>query len=108
MTHGSKETVSAFGEGAEIICVMYADNGKLTINDKTNDVSYSGTYRQINTSPDSRYYKLNINDSEGSIVTGLTSYADGSSSKTLIINIGNYTLTFYELKTKEWDIWRRQ
>lgn len=101
MTHGSKETVSAFGEGAEIICVMYADNGKLTINDKTNDVSYSGTYRQINTSPDSRYYKLNINDSEGSIVTGLTSYADGSSSKTLIINIGNYTLTFYELKTKE-------
>ena len=101
MTHGSKETVSAFSQGAEIVCVMYADNGKLTINDKTNDVSFSGTYRQINISPDSRYYELNINDSEGSVVTGLTSYADGSSAKTLIINIANYTLTFYEYETKE-------
>ena len=81
MTHGSKETVSAFDEGTEIVCVMYADNGKLQLTIKPTMYRIADLIGKINTSPDSRYYKLNINDSEGSIAYRTHSYADGSRRK---------------------------
>ena len=77
---------------------MTANDGVFSITDKTNDVIYGGTYRLQSVQPEVKNYIITINDVEGTAVSGTITYADGSTTNTLIISISDYTLTFYESK----------
>ena len=81
-----------------INCIMTANDGVFSITDKTNDVIYGGTYRLQSVQPEVTNYVITINDVEGTAVAGTITYADGSTTNTLIISISDYTLTFYETK----------
>ena len=81
-----------------INCIMTANDGVFSITDKTNDVIYGGTYRLQSVQPEVKNYIITINDVEGTAVSGTITYADGSTTNTLIISISDYTLTFYESK----------
>ena len=81
-----------------INCIMTANDGVFSITDKTNDVIYGGTYRLQSVQPEVTNYIITINDVEGTAVSGTITYADGSTTNTLIISISDYTLTFYESK----------
>ena len=81
-----------------INCIMTANEGVFSITDKTNDVIYGGTYRLQSVQPEVTNYIITINDVEGTAVSGTITYADGSTTNTLIISISDYTLTFYESK----------
>ena len=81
-----------------INCIMTANDGVFSITDKTNDVIYGGTYRLQSVQPEVTNYIITINDVEGTAVSGTITYADGSTTNTLIISISDYTITFYEYK----------
>ncbi|MBQ2735896.1 MAG: hypothetical protein IJF26_00505 [Clostridia bacterium] len=81
-----------------INCIMTANDGVFSIYDKTNDVIYGGTYRLQSIQPEVTNYIIKINNAEGRAVSGTITYADGSTTNTLIISISEYTLTFYESK----------
>ena len=81
-----------------INCIMTANDGVFSITDKTNDVICGGTYRLQSVQPEVTNYIITINDVEGTAVSGTITYADGSTTNTLIISISDYTITFYESK----------
>jgi len=81
-----------------INCIMTANDGVFSITDKTNDVIYGGTYRLRSVQPELTNYTITTNGKEGTAVSGTITYADGSTTNTLIISISDYTITFYESK----------
>lgn len=80
-----------------IACTMNAGDGSFSITDKTNGLTFGGTYSLQSSQPEATNYIITINEVEGLAVTGTTTYADGRETKTLIISISGYTLTFYEI-----------
>jgi len=77
---------------------LKAEDGKITIADKTNNKTYTGTYTLENTNPKEKNYKVLINGQEGYATVAMTTYADGSEEPTLPINLGEYSLYFYSKK----------
>ena len=53
-----------------INCTMTANDGVFSINDKTNDVIYGGTYRLQSVQPEVTNYIITINDVEITFVKG--------------------------------------
>ena len=74
------------------------ENGKFTIQDKTNNKTYEGTYKISSTNPDSAIYELETAANSGMAVTANTEYTDHNGTKTytptLIITLGNYSMNF--------------
>lgn len=81
-----------------IDCTLEANDRTFTIKDKTNNLTFSGTYKLKDIEPEVTNYSIEINGVEGYAVTGRVKYADGSEAKTLIISISDYTLNFFEEK----------
>ena len=91
-------------EGAralEMLCT--AQNGELTLTDRTNRKSYKGRYSLLEKSPDSFIYEVTIEDTAGYAVTGTASYTayeeeeqtpQTKQSPRLIYNVGGYALNF--------------
>ncbi len=77
---------------------LKAENGKITIVDKTNSKTYAGTYTLENTNPKEKNYKVLINGRDGYATVAMTTYADDSEEPTLPINLGEYSLYFYSEK----------
>lgn len=75
----------------ELICT--ADNGALTIKDKTNNKTYSGTYKLAHSTYESTSYDIMLNSSSGNAVVSYTVY-DNNRQLTLIISIEAYAITF--------------
>lgn len=72
-----------------------AVDGNLTLSDRTNNQTYTGTYEQISTDPDASNYKITIGQTEGLAVAAMTTYRDESQKPTLIITLDDYTLNFF-------------
>lgn len=77
-------------------------NGKFTIQDKTNNKTYEGTYKLSSTNPDGAIYELSTSTNDGMAVTANTEYTDHKGTKsytpTLIITLGDYSLNFQSEK----------
>ena len=85
-------------EGVQILsCIMTASDGKYSIVDKTDDLSFAGEYELYEAVKDSASYHLTTNNGHGVAITGKVTYADGSQARTLIVRFGDYTLNFFEL-----------
>lgn len=73
-------------------------NGQFTIQDKTNNKSYEGTYKLTSTNPNGAIYELTTAANNGMAVTANTEYTDHKGSKsytpTLIITLGDYSIKF--------------
>ena len=91
------EDVSLGDTEAPIVDVtLKASNGVLTIIDKTNNKTYNGSYMKEKITPKSIDYKVIIDGKEGYATVAMTTYYDGSEEPTLPINLGKYSLYFYE------------
>lgn len=75
-----------------------ASDGKLTVTDSTNNTTYTGSYSLTESNQENTIYEISFRDQMGYAVTSCTTYTDhlGSNSQTptLIVTIGNYSLTF--------------
>ena len=71
-----------------------ANDGKITIFDKTNNKTYYGTYKITDNSPETTIYEIEINEKEGTAVASMTKYPDGTGMATLIISVDGYSLKF--------------
>lgn len=104
-TEGESFTVPAIGEADEsypdakvIDLTLTAKDGTITITDATNGNTYTGTYKLIDTTLESNNYEVTIDVKTGYATVALTEYNDGSKEATLPINLGEYSLYFYEDK----------
>ena len=73
---------------------LIAKDGKITINDETNNKTYNGTYKVQQKTPKGTDYEITINGQDGYATVALTEYYDGSEIPTLPINLGEYGLYF--------------
>ena len=89
------EADSAHPDAKIISMTLTANGGKLTITDKTNDVTYEGTYLVKQRTPDGIDYQITIDGKSGYATVAMTTYADGSQEPTLPINLGDYSMCFY-------------
>ncbi len=83
-------------EGAkqiELLCK--AKDGKLTLTDRTNDRTYTGTYQQSQSDPKSTIYEVEVDGTTGMAAVAMTTYQDGSQDPTLIFNFGDYAVNFF-------------
>ncbi len=79
----------------KIDITLVAKDGVITITDKINDCTYSGTYKRTKTTPAGTDYEITIEGKEAHAGVAMTTYADGSQVPTLPISLGEYTLQLY-------------
>ena len=80
---------------AEIVdLTLNAKDGAITITDRTNNQTYSGTYEVQQKTPKGTDYEIIINGVSGYATVSPTEYYDGSEIPTLPININGYSLYF--------------
>lgn len=77
-----------------------AEKGVLTLTDSTKNQTYTGSYKVIDTNPDSVIYDVEIGNIKGNAVSALTTYSNEKSKPTLIITLGDYALNFFAKETK--------
>ena len=77
---------------------LIAKDGKITITDKTNNKTYTGTYKVQKKTPKGTDYEITINEQYGYATVAPTEYYDGSEVPTLPINLGDYSLYFIPKK----------
>lgn len=99
----SGELVVAVGEAdsahpnAKIVDItLIAKDGKLTISDLTNDKIYEGSYEVSGKNPEGVDYEVTVDGKAGYATVAMTKYYDGTEEPTLPINLGDYSLYFYE------------
>ena len=88
-----------------------AKDGSLTLSDLTTGKNAQGSFRLVQTSPDSAIYEITFpgeiqlgrrvlipeagsSQSPGHGVAAMTTYHDGSQTPTFILSLGNYVLNF--------------
>lgn len=74
--------------------ILIAKDGKITINDETNNKTYNGTYKVQQKTPKGNVYEVTINGQDGYATVAPTEHYDGSEIPTLPINLGEYGLYF--------------
>lgn len=77
---------------------LIAKDGKITITDKSNNKTYTGTYKVQQKTPKGTDYEITINEQDGYATVAPTEYYDGSEVPTLPINLGEYSLYFIPKK----------
>lgn len=88
---------STLDTAVELELTCQAASGKLTFTDKTNNQTYTGTYKRTDTDSQSVIYEVTVGSSDGTAVVSMTTYQDGSQTPTLIISLADYTLNFFRL-----------
>ncbi len=79
---------------AKIKMSLSAEDGKLDVKDETNDKIYKGTYTLTDSTFQSSVYKVTLDGKEGTAVLSDTKYSNGTSVRTLILSLGDYTFNF--------------
>lgn len=83
-------------EGAkQIELVCEAQDGNLTLTDRTNDRTYTGTYQESQRDSKSTIYEVSVDGTSGVAVVAMTTYQDGTQDPTLIFNLWDYTVNFF-------------
>ena len=80
---------------AEIVdLTLNAKDGAITITDRTNNKTYSGTYEVMQKTPKGTDYEIIIDGVTGYATVSPTEYYDETEIPTLPININGYSLYF--------------
>lgn len=75
---------------------LIAKDGRITITDASNGKTYEGTYKVSQTTGKGADYEITIDGKKGYCTVAMTDYYEGDSEPTLPINLGDYTLYFYQ------------
>lgn len=88
------DSISDAAKKIDLTCT--AQNGVLTLADNTNGKTYTGSYKLIGTDPKSANYEITLDGKKGIAVSAMTTFMDGTSTPTFIINFGpdDYTVNF--------------
>lgn len=86
---------STLEEAKQIELVCEAQGGNLTLTDRTNDRTYTGTYQESQRDSKSTIYEVDVDGTNGVAVAAMTTYQDGTQDPTLIFNLGDYTVNFF-------------
>lgn len=89
------ETDEAYPDAKVIDLTLTAKDGKITITDATNNITYEGTYTVEGKNPKGTDYKVTIDGKEGYATVAMTKYDDGNEEPTLPINLGDHSIYFY-------------
>lgn len=102
MRNDTDLVVPAVGEADEVYpdakvvdLTLTAKDGKITITDATNNITYEGTYTVEGKNPKGTDYKITIDGKEGYASVAMTKYDDGSEEPTLPVNLGDYSIYFF-------------
>lgn len=87
-----------YPEAKIVDLTLIAKEGKITITDKTNNKTYTGTYKVQQKTPKGTDYEITINGQDGYATVAPTEYYDGSEVPTLPINLGEYSIYFVPKK----------
>ena len=87
-----------YPEAKIIDLTLIAKEGKITVTDKTNNKTYTGTYEVQQKTPQGTDYEITINGQDGYATVAPTEYYDGSDVPTLPISLGEYSLYFIPKK----------
>ncbi len=87
-----------YPEAKIVDLTLIAKEGKITITDKTNNKTYTGTYKVQQKTPKGTDYEITINGQNGYATVAPTEYYDGSEVPTLPISLGEYSLYFIPKK----------
>lgn len=79
-------------EDISLTCTV--KDGVLTLNDESNNQTYTGSYKLIDSVHESSNYEVVIGEAKGMAVVSSTTYLDDSTVPALIIRIGDYALNF--------------
>ncbi|HZJ77260.1 MAG TPA: hypothetical protein VFD52_00460 [Clostridia bacterium] len=94
IAYGGSKNNSGNDNAVELQLECAAKGGVLTINDKTNNEAYTGSYQFIDSDRKSTMYKVSLEECEGTAVISFTTYHDGTLKPTFIIGLENYTINF--------------
>ena len=83
------------GNAQEIEMEGAAANGMLSLDDRTNHQSYSGSYRRRQADRRSNIYEITLDGREGIASVSMTQYHDGTQIPTFIIRLDDHALTFH-------------
>lgn len=87
-----------YPEAKIVDLTLSAKDGKITITDKINNKTYTGTYKVQQKTPKGADYEITINGQNGYATVAPTEYYDGSEVPTLPISLGEYSLYFIPKK----------
>lgn len=86
---------STLEDAVELDMVCEAQGGVLSLTDKTNGKTYTGTYSETQTDSKSVIYEIKIDSKIGYVSCAMTEYGDGSKRPTLIISVEDYAINFF-------------
>ena len=89
------EGSSTLSDAVELELDCQAEDGVLTLTDRTIGTTYTGTYRTMDTSQESMIYQITLGEKEGTAVVSVTQYADRTERGTLILSVEDYALNFF-------------
>lgn len=79
-------------EELDLTCT--ALDGVLTLIDATHDRTGTGSYQQVEATPQTVTYQVSVEEREGMAAASVTVQADGQEIPTLILQLDDYTLNF--------------
>lgn len=88
---GTADDLHPYAPVVELI--LTAADGKLSLEDKTNQKEYEGSYLKQESTPDGIIYKVVVNGQEG-YATVSTTKSNGAETPTMPINLGDCSIYF--------------
>lgn len=85
---------SVLDTAVQIDLACKAENGVITLKDRTNNKTYTGSYKLTDIDSRSSVYEITLGSSNGMAVVAMTTFQDESQTPTCIINLGDYVLNF--------------
>ena len=90
----SEEQSVSFEEAEQVELICTAEDGALTLADRTNDQIYTGTYQLSEKDSEGVVYKIAVGGYEGLGITAMTEYLGDSEDPTLVMNLEGYVMYF--------------
>ena len=90
----SEEQSVSFEEAEQVELICTAEDGALTLADRTNDQIYTGTYQLSEKDSEDVVYKIAVGGYEGLGITAMTEYLGDSEDPTLVMNLEGYVMYF--------------
>lgn len=90
------EKIGAAESAVQIELRCQAENGVITLTDESGNKTYSGTYQLEERDPKATIYKIVVGETEGVAVAAETVYHNGENRPTLVMQLEDYTLNFFE------------
>ncbi len=102
IAHGpsQSESFTDYTDSVRLELILTAEDGRLTLEDRTGGKSYTGSYKKERSEKDEKNirYSVKLESTEGSAIIAETETPKGEKGYTLIIAVGGYAISFAEIE----------